>query len=111
MPQLWVIAEDDLEAPPTETLRRIRALQARGRPVDLAVFPGTDHGMREYEPAADGSRIHLRQADGYYALVADWIAQRPPAAAYGAARVERGRTAGTMGRTVETEESGPVAGE
>lgn len=111
VPQLWVIAEDDLEAPPTETLRRIRALQARGRPVDLAVFPGTDHGMREYEPAADGSRIHLRQADGYYALVADWIAQRPPAAAYGAARVERGRTAGTMGRTVETEESGPVAGE
>ena len=89
-PQLWVVAAEDREAPNVETLRRIRALQARGRPVDLAVFPDTDHGMLEYEQ--DGERrVMLRHADGYFRLVADWILGQlqPP---YGRTTLERARS-------------------
>lgn len=88
IPQLWVIAADDMEAPNAETLRRIRALQSSAHPIDLAVFPHTDHGMFEFEQDNDGDRIPLRHADGYFALVADWIAQRTASNTYGDAVIE-----------------------
>jgi uncharacterized protein len=87
-PQLWVVAAEDLEAPPAETLRRIRMLQANGRPIDLAVFPDTDHGMLEYVEG-DGARTFLRHPEGYFTLLGDWIAQRPLQARYGTAELER----------------------
>jgi len=87
IPQLWVIARDDLEAPNTETLRRIRGLQAARRPVDLAVFPATDHGMFEYEQGEDG-RIMLRNPDGYFRMLADWIQAPGLRGDYGRAIVE-----------------------
>jgi dienelactone hydrolase len=85
--QLWVVAGEDLEAPNVETLRRIRALQAQGRPVDLAVFPDTDHGMLEFD-ASTGTRVMLRHADGYFALVADWIRDPRVQGPYGRAQLE-----------------------
>ena len=85
--QLWVVAAEDLEAPNAETLRRIRALQAQGRPVDLAVFPDTDHGMLEFD-ATGGERIMLRHADGYFPLVADWIRDPRVQGPYGRAQLE-----------------------
>jgi uncharacterized protein len=86
-PQLWVVAAEDREAPPVETLRRIRMLQANGRPIDLAVFPEADHGMLEYAEH-DGERTLLRHPEGYFALLGDWIAQRPLLHRYGRATVE-----------------------
>jgi pimeloyl-ACP methyl ester carboxylesterase len=62
VPQLWVIASDDLDAPNVETLRRLRRLQREGRPIDLAVFPRTMHGMFEYTVEA-----------GYVPLLAQWL--------------------------------------
>ncbi len=85
--QLWVVAGDDLEAPNVETLRRIRSLQASGRPVDLAVFPGTDHGILEFDDSS-GERVMLRHADGYFRLVADWIAGAGVQERYGRAVLE-----------------------
>lgn len=75
VPQLWVIAGADLEAPNAETLRRIRLLQSQGAPVDLAVFPDTDHGIYEFA-AGDGERVMLRHPPGYLRLLAEWI-RRP----------------------------------
>ena len=86
-PQLWVIAGEDREAPTAETLRRIRALQAAGRPVDLAVFPGTDHGILEFEQEGD-ERVMLRHPDGYFSLVADWIREGRLLGPYGPAQLE-----------------------
>lgn len=82
--QLWVVAGDDLEAPNVETLRRIRTLQASGRPLDLAVFPGTDHGILEFDDSG-GERVMLRHADGYFRLLADWIAGAELQEGYGRA--------------------------
>ena len=87
MPQLWIIAGEDLEAPNAETLRRIRLLQSRGVPVDLAVFPDTDHGIYEFAEGEDG-RIMLRHPDGYLRLLAEWITHPRLEGEYGSAQLE-----------------------
>lgn len=72
-PQLWVLGGQDRDAPPQETLRRLAALQAQGRPITRALFADADHGMYEFETAADGERLSTRQPDGYFRLMADFI--------------------------------------
>ena len=87
-PQLWVLAGADSEAPPEETRRRLLALAAAGRPITLAEFPGTDHGIVEFETAADGTRFETREADGYFHLLVDWIPDgRLDHAPYGKAKL------------------------
>src|SRR5581483_3839564 len=56
-PQLWILGADDHDAPSTETARRLRSLQTQGKPITLAMFPHTEHGIYEYEIGADGSRV------------------------------------------------------
>jgi dienelactone hydrolase len=73
LPQLWILAGADSEAPPEETMRRLRTLVAEGRPVTAMVFPGTDHGIVECETGADGKRGETRYAEGYLRMLADWI--------------------------------------
>src|SRR5690606_23855307 len=65
IPQLWIIAGDDSEAPPRETLRRLRQLAGEGRPIATMVFPGADHGIVTFETGADGERKGTGYADGY----------------------------------------------
>lgn len=72
-PLLWVLAEKDREAPIEDTRRALMALQAEGKPIDLYLFPDTDHGMVEFEAMPDGSRRVTRITDGYLRLLADWI--------------------------------------
>lgn len=73
VPQLWVLAEDDTDAPIEESLRRLRGLAAEGRPITTAVYPDTDHGLYEYETRADGSRVSTRNPGNYMQLMADFI--------------------------------------
>lgn len=72
-PQLWILAANDHDAPSAETVRRLRALQAKGKPVTVAVFPDTEHGIYEYETTADGKRVDTRNPDGYFAMMRDFI--------------------------------------
>ena len=37
-PQLWILGEDDLEAPSAETSSRIKTLIAQGKPITLAAI-------------------------------------------------------------------------
>jgi len=87
IPQLWVIAANDTVAPGDLTQSRLRALQAEGSPIVLAVFPETDHGMIEFIEGPDGSRTYTRFTDGYFRLIADMMKQTvsPP---YGRADIE-----------------------
>ena len=82
-PQLWVLAEDDLDAPSAETARRLAQLRLAGRPITTALWARTEHGIFEYETSADGERTSLRQPDGYLALLADFARGVPLKAAYG----------------------------
>lgn len=73
VPLLWVIAGDDREAPIGNSLGVLSTLVEAGKPIDVIVFPETDHGMFEYIGQPDGSRRPTRITDGYLRLLGDWI--------------------------------------
>jgi len=74
--QLWILAEEDREAPVAVTLDRLSRLREEGAKIAVYSFPGTDHGMVEFTEGADGSRSYGRITDGYFRLLADWISGR-----------------------------------
>jgi uncharacterized protein len=86
-PQLWVLGGDDLEAPSAETGRRIKSLIAAGRPYVLAVYPGAEHGMTEYELDAKGKRVSTRYEPGYFKMMADFIRDGRIGGHYGKAKI------------------------
>ncbi|HEX7013509.1 MAG TPA: hypothetical protein VF161_12215, partial [Steroidobacteraceae bacterium] len=68
-----ILGGDDLDAPITETVRRLHMLASCGKPIDIAIFPRAEHGIYEYETAADGSRLSTRNSEGYFAMMRDYI--------------------------------------
>ena len=85
VPQLWILAEADREAPPATTLAALRQLREKGTKIDVFSFPATDHGMVEFTESADGTRRYTRITEGYFRLLADWI-KGNAAAGYGHGR-------------------------
>ena len=85
MPQLWILAEADREAPPETTLAALLELREKGADLAIYSFPATDHGMVEFTEAADGGRTYGRITDGYFRLLGDWIKGKL-SGAYGRAR-------------------------
>ncbi len=73
VPQLWVIAEKDREAPPETSLSRLSQLRDTGSDLTIYSFPDTDHGMVEFTQGSDGTRTYTRITDGYLRLLTDWI--------------------------------------
>ena len=73
VPQLWVIAGSDREAPNRLTLQRLALLQREGKPIKVMLFPDTDHGISQFVQKPDGSRTMTKTADGFFRLEADWI--------------------------------------
>jgi hypothetical protein len=88
-PQLWVLGSDDLEAPSAETAKRVKSLIAQGKSYTLAVYPGAEHGMTEYELNAKGERISTRFAPGYLQMMADFIRDGRIGEHYGNATIAR----------------------
>jgi len=86
-PQLWILGRDDLAAPSAETSRRLLSLADRGKPITLAVFPNAEHGIYEYELDAAGERVDLRNSDGYFAMMHDYIRGGRLAGTYGQSTV------------------------
>jgi uncharacterized protein len=76
VPQLWILAGEDEEAPSATTFAILRELQAEQAGLDIAFFPAADHGMWEFIEAGDGTRHRTRISDGYYALLARWAVDR-----------------------------------
>jgi pimeloyl-ACP methyl ester carboxylesterase len=86
-PQLWILGEDDLEAPSAETSRRIKTLIAEGKPITLALFPHAEHGMTEYEVAPNGERLSTRYAPGYFAMMRDFARSGYLSGSYGSSMI------------------------
>lgn len=86
-PQLWVLGGDDMEAPSAETAKRIKFLIAGGKDYTLAVYPGAEHGMTEYELSEKGERISTRFAPGYFQMMADFIRDGHIGEHYGKAEI------------------------
>ena len=89
VPQLWILAADDTDAPSAETVRRLRALASKGKPIVTAVFPRTDHGIYEYETKADGTRMSTRHPDGYFAMMLDFVRTGRIGKSYGTSMIFR----------------------
>jgi len=81
-PQLWILAEDDTDAS-AETARRLEQLAAEGHPIVTAMFPHAEHGIFEYETLPDGTRVSTRNAEGYFAMMCDYIRSGRLRARYG----------------------------
>jgi uncharacterized protein len=88
-PQLWVLGTDDLEAPSAETSKRIKSLIAKGKEFTLALYPGAEHGMTEYELDSKGERVSTRFAKGYFQMMADYIRDGRIGGHYGSADIAR----------------------
>jgi pimeloyl-ACP methyl ester carboxylesterase len=88
LPQLWVLGEDDLDAPSAETARLLGELATAGKPITIAMFPGAEHGMTEYETGAGGARVSTRYSPGYFEILRDYAAGRLERG-YGRARISR----------------------
>ncbi|HEY2677975.1 MAG TPA: alpha/beta hydrolase [Steroidobacteraceae bacterium] len=89
VPQLWILGEDDVDAPSAETARRLRELNAAGHPISVAVYPHAEHGIYEYETTANEQRLSTRQPDGYFRLMRDFIVAKPLEPQYGTATLTR----------------------
>ncbi|MES3021507.1 MAG: alpha/beta hydrolase [Pseudomonadota bacterium] len=72
VPQLWAFASEDRQAPIALTIERLAQLRKQGKDVSIHVFPEAEHGMWNYEQAADFSRKRTRIAPGFHDLMADW---------------------------------------
>lgn len=75
IPQLWILAGRDREAPSAETRAILRSLQAEKPALDLVVFEEADHGILLFEEQG-GARTYTRYAPGYFPLLAGWISER-----------------------------------
>jgi len=82
-PQLWILGENDLEAPSAETSRRLRTLIDAGQPVTLVINPGAEHGMTEFETKPDGERVSIRFSPGYFKMMRDYARDGRLRGAYG----------------------------
>jgi hypothetical protein len=96
-PQLWVLGSDDLEAPSAETGERIKSLIATGKNYTLAIYPGAEHGMTEYELDAKGERRSTRFAPGYFQMMADFVRNGHIGEHFGSAVIARPKTPTRLG--------------
>ena len=92
VPQLWILGEDDLEAPSAETSRRLKMLIVEGQPITLALFPRAEHGMTEYEIDSHGERISTRYASGYFAMMRDFARDGRLSGSYGSSTIVEPKT-------------------
>jgi uncharacterized protein len=86
--QLWILGGQDIDAPHAETFRRLRKLQADGRPVSIAVYPDSEHGLYEFEQV-DSKRISTRQPASLLNLLTDFARTGRVKTAYEAADIHR----------------------
>jgi hypothetical protein len=86
-PQLWILGSDDLDAPSAETSRRITSLIDVGKAFTLAINPGAEHGMTEYELDAKGERVSTRFSAGYFAMMRDFARDGVLHGSYGRAEI------------------------
>lgn len=80
IPMFWLLAADDLEAPPARTIADLTQLRAHGKRIEFRIFPNTDHGITEYTASAGARRERTRYAPTYFPAMIAWLttqARRP----------------------------------
>jgi uncharacterized protein len=75
-PSLWLLADEDESMPTGWTVEKLEELRKAGRPIDLKVYPGTDHGILRFEEGADGERKYLGYHPEYFRDQIAWLRAR-----------------------------------
>lgn len=75
VPMLWLIAGQDIEAPPGPTIEALERLRRQGKPITTVVFPNADHGLQDFE-VRNGKRVRTKYADNYFPTLLKWIQER-----------------------------------
>lgn len=70
--QLYIIPGADKEAPAKPLVTKIRPYQAKGRPIDIAVYPGTQFNIIRSE-TRNGKICQAGKAKSFYRVVKGWI--------------------------------------
>jgi dienelactone hydrolase len=70
VPMAWFLAEEDRGAPNEQTIPKLRRWNAQGKPYELFLYPGTDHGMLEFH-VENGKRVYTGYAPGYFRAEVD----------------------------------------
>lgn len=82
IPMMWMIAGEDIEAPPGPTIQTLNRLRKAGKPFELMVFPGADHGLTTFETLPSGGRVKTGYVPGYFCTMMAWLRQQSMAQAY-----------------------------
>lgn len=72
-PSLWIFGGEDESMPTGWTVEKLEALRAKGRPIEIRVFPKADHGILRFEEAEDGTRRYLGYEPGYLRAQVEWL--------------------------------------
>jgi uncharacterized protein len=67
-PLLWMIAAEDSEGPGPESRANVLQLSEEGRPVSVAIFPDTEHGLHTFRVIEGGRREETGYAPGYFRM-------------------------------------------
>ncbi|MEL7450153.1 MAG: alpha/beta hydrolase [Pseudomonadota bacterium] len=73
IPQHWILAGEDSSAPTPESVAALERLRADGEPIDIRVFPDSEHGMVTYTQADDGERTSTGYAGTYFDEAIAWL--------------------------------------
>ncbi len=65
IPMTWLLGTADSSAPNQETIKKLRAYREAGKPFELILFEGADHGILEFEERGE-ERIYSGYAPGYF---------------------------------------------
>lgn len=76
IPSLWIFGGEDHSMPTGWTIDELERLRARGKPIEIAVFPDADHGILEFEETEDGGRRLLGYEPGYLPLQVRWLREQ-----------------------------------
>jgi alpha-beta hydrolase superfamily lysophospholipase len=80
-PLLWMIAGDDTEGAGPETPAALRSLRREGRPVTIALFPHTEHGIHLLRQVGRTAE-HVGYAAGYFRMEIDFARDGEAGGAY-----------------------------
>jgi uncharacterized protein len=67
-PLLWMVAGDDTQGAGPETPEALLTLKSEGRPITVAWFANTEHGIHEFRVSKSGAREETRYARDYFRM-------------------------------------------
>lgn len=76
VPSLWIFGGEDSSMPTDWSVAELEALQERGRPIEIHVYPEAEHGILRFEEAEDGTRTYLGYEPGYLMEQVRWLRER-----------------------------------